>query len=188
MNKLFILMGKSASGKSTLERKINEIGLAKKVISSTTRKPRSYEEDGVDYYFINRLIFNTYLSQNQFLENSEYTTVDGKALYGINKNDVKLNESNYICVVNPHGMRQIVNNLGKENCVVIYIDRSDRERLLGSLNRDVEVDVKEVIRRYEADNIDFKDIEKESDYIIDNNKNILDSVINLMEIIKKETE
>lgn len=52
MNKLFILMGKSASGKSTLESRINEIGLAKKVISSTTRKARSYEEDGVDYYFI----------------------------------------------------------------------------------------------------------------------------------------
>ena len=50
--KLFVLLGESCSGKSTLERKIHEYGLCNKVVSMTTRKPRSNEENGEDYYFV----------------------------------------------------------------------------------------------------------------------------------------
>lgn len=186
MNKLFIVMGKSASGKSTIENKISEFKVAKKVISCTTREKRSYEKDTEDYYFLSDIVFDTYLKQKQFAEHSEYTTATGKAKYGINKNDIKLDESNYICVVNPHGMKQLVENLGASNCVTIYIKRDDKERLLASLNRDDHVNVEEVIRRFEADKRDFQRIEEVADYIIEN-KDLTDSVLDIINIIKKET-
>lgn len=186
MNKLFIIMGKSASGKSTIENKISEFGIAKKVISCTTREKRSYEKDTEDYYFLSDIVFETYLKQKQFAEHSEYTTATGKAKYGINKNDIKLDESNYICVVNPHGMEQLVENIGASNCVTMYIKRNDKERLLASLNRDEDVNVEEVIRRFEADKKDFDGIEHAADYVI-YNKDLTDSVLDIINIIKKET-
>lgn len=187
MNKLFIIMGASGSGKSTIEEKINRLRLAKKVISSTTRKPRAYETDGEDYYFLPLNVFNIYLSQGQFAENSVYTTVEGMARYGINKNDIKLKEENYVCVVNPHGMKQLVRNLGKSNCVTILIKRDDKTRLISSLNRDSEVNVDEVVRRFEADKIDFKGVENEVDYIIDN-IDLFETMIEIEKIIKSETK
>lgn len=186
MNKLFIVMGKSASGKSTIENKINKFGVAKKVISCTTREKRSYEKDTEDYYFLSNIVFNTYLKQNQFAEHSEYVTADGMAKYGINRNDIKLDENSYICVVNPQGMKQLVKNLGKSNCVTIYIERDDKERLLASLNRDKNVNIEEVIRRFEADKKDFEGIDEISDYVINNN-DLTDAVLNIIDIIKHET-
>lgn len=172
MGKLIVLVGTSGSGKSTIEQMIAESGFAKKVISTTTRQPRSYEVDGKDYYFIDEFLFETYLMQDQYLEHSAYTTVNGLARYGINKNDVKLDDSNYICVVNPHGLRQIKEKLGQENIVSFLIKRDDRSRIISALERDKSSDVlnilKEITRRFEADIKDFEGVEKEVNYVMSN--------------------
>lgn len=188
-NKLFIICGKSGSGKSTIESEIHKLGLANRVISTTTRKKRSYEQDHIDYHFISELVFKTYLSQEQYAEWSTYTTVDGKAYYGTNKNDIKLNEGNQICVVNPWGMRQLINNIGKENVVTIYIDRNDRDRVISSLKRDNSEFIKvleEVTRRFKGDDIDFYKIQDEVDYVIDNNGDIEESIDQFIKIMVKE--
>lgn len=189
MNKLFVICGESGSGKSTLESRINDLEFAKKVISTSTRKKRSYEHNHIDYHFISELIFKTYLNQGQYAEWSQYTTVDGLAYYGINKNDIKLNEFSQVCVVNPHGMRQLVDSLGKENIVTIYVKRDVKERFISTLQRD-ESDfkkvLKEAVRRLEADEIDFKDIENEADYIIENDGDIDEMLNQFIKIMVKE--
>lgn len=189
-NKLFVLIGKSGSGKSTIEKEIDRLGYANKVISTTTRSPRSYEQDGVDYYFLNETVFNIYLKQGQYAEHSTYPTVWGDANYGINKNDIKLNEGNAIAVVNPHGYFQLIDSLGKENVVGIYIDRDDRERVISAIERDKSDDLvsilEEVKRRVLADDFDFDGMKNKVDYVVENHRLHI-AIDNIIEIIKKET-
>lgn len=187
VNKLFILVGESGCGKSTLEREIANKGLAKRAISTTTRKPRSYEVDMVDYYFINEVAFNTYLKQGAFAECSQYTTVNGLASYGIMKGHLNLKDNKYICVVNPHGMRQLKESLGEENVVTIHVKRDDRSRVISALQRDNSDFGKvldETTRRFKADQIDFKNIDEEVDYILYNNGSLEESLNILESLIK----
>lgn len=178
--KLYILVGKSGSGKSTIERRISELGIANRVISSTTRNPRSNEKYGQDYYFLTEEEFSEKLNQRLFAEHSEYTTVNGMAQYGMQMKDIKLNEGTYICVVNPDGMNQVLNNLGKENCVTIYIERDDRERVCSTLMRDKSKDfgkvLEEATRRYKADEVDFSKMKDICDYVVVNE--VLDNAVN----------
>lgn len=189
-NKLFLLLGKSSSGKSVTEKEIDKLGYAKKIISMTTREAREYEIDTVDYYFISQEIFDIYLKQNQFAEHSTYPTVWGDASYGINKNDIKLDEFNGIAVVNPDGHRQLLKSLGKENIVSIYIERDDRERVVSAIERDKSKDLRkllrEIDRRLEADEIDFKGIADEVNYKI-KNIDLEQTIQQVINIIKVET-
>lgn len=190
MNKLFVLIGKSGSGKSTIEKEIDRLGYANKIISTTTRKPRSFEHDSIDYYFISQTIFDIYLKQGQYAEHSTYPTVWGLASYGINKNDIKLDEGNAIAVVNPHGYFQLVESLGKENVVGIYIDRDDRERVISAIERDKNDDLvsilEEVTRRIKADERDFEGMKNKVDYVVKNHRLHI-AIDEVVEIIKKET-
>lgn len=187
MGKLFILIGESGSGKSTVEKEIHKLGLAKKVISTTTRKPRSYEVESEDYHFISDVIFKTYLAQGQYAEWSQYTTVNGKAFYGINKNDIKLDYGNQLCVVNPHGARQLIESL-KGDAIVIHIKRNDKDRVVSALNRDesnFDNVFKEAYRRYLADKEDFADIDDIVNYVVSNDGDLEDTINQIKEIIKK---
>ena len=53
---MIVLVGESASGKSSIERNLVEKHGYNRVISYTTRKPRTGEHDGVDYHFSLRQI------------------------------------------------------------------------------------------------------------------------------------
>ena len=56
---MIVIVGESASGKSTVEKILNEKYGMRKVVSYTTRPPRDTEVNGVDYNFI---------SMNDFLD------------------------------------------------------------------------------------------------------------------------
>ena len=76
---LFIISGPSGVGKGALIKevlkKVKSLVLG---VSATTRKKREGEEEGVDYYFMDRLGFSLLLKDNHFLESEEY----GEDLYG----------------------------------------------------------------------------------------------------------
>lgn len=185
-NKLFVLVGESGSGKSTIEKEIHRLGLAKKVVSCTTREARSNEIDGEDYWFINGDIFHIYLRQGQFLEHSSYNGWK----YGLNKNDVKLDVENHVCVVNPNGLDELTKKLGEENIISIYIKRDDKKRVIGSLQRDNRNDfdfvLSETFRRYNNDKNDFKNVEEKVNYVIDNNGEIEEALEQFAKIMVKE--
>jgi len=74
MGSLVILSGPSGSGKTSVAREVcKRIGLDKTYfsISSTTRKPREGEQNGVDYFFLSKDEFLKDIEQNQFLEWAE---------------------------------------------------------------------------------------------------------------------
>lgn len=79
---LIILTGKTASGKDTIKLALlKKYPNLKKVITTTSRTPRTYEINGVDYQFLTKEQFQAKIDQNQFAEYVEY----GGNLYGTEK-------------------------------------------------------------------------------------------------------
>ena len=70
---LIVVSGPSGVGKSTV---ISEIlGIRKDIhfsVSYTTRAPRTGEEDGVNYHFVDRAEFNRMIAADELLEFAEY--------------------------------------------------------------------------------------------------------------------
>lgn len=87
---LFIVSSPSGGGKTTLIRKVLDVlrrqgRKAHFSVSHTTRAPRVGEEQGRDYYFVDRLVFQQMIEQREFLE---YAEVHGN-LYGTSKVEVE---------------------------------------------------------------------------------------------------
>lgn len=108
--KLFIVSGPSGVGKSTLVRALLEgdecRGLLHRVITYTTRPPREYEIDEVDYHFITQHEFKEKIKQNFFLEFSTwYDYYYGTPASIINKLE---KGKSFIMVVDRQGAREIM--------------------------------------------------------------------------------
>jgi guanylate kinase len=68
-NKIIIFCAPSGSGKTTIVKKIKEIfPMLSASVSATSRKPRSNEIDGVDYYFISNEDFKKKIEEEKFIE------------------------------------------------------------------------------------------------------------------------
>ncbi len=77
---LFIISAPSGSGKSTLVNEVRkQLTGIEFSVSWTTRAPRGSEQDGREYHFTTREVFERMLAADEFLEHAE---VFGKALYG----------------------------------------------------------------------------------------------------------
>ncbi len=103
---IFIFSSPSGAGKTTLVKLINQQKNFFTSISHTTRRPRTNETDGKDYYFVNKEEFNKLIKQNDFLE---YANVFNN-LYGTLKNPVlkKLKEGkNVLFDIDWQGAKQI---------------------------------------------------------------------------------
>ena len=75
-----------------------------------------------------------------------------------------------VCVLTPHGLRQIKKNLKNQDDLDIhtfYIKVPRRDRLIKMLQRGDDVD--ECIRRNQSDVGQFDGIEDEVDYVLENN-------------------
>ncbi|CAJ0746953.1 20986_t:CDS:2 [Entrophospora sp. SA101] len=86
-NLLVIISGVSGVGKSEVMKRLltySELN-SQKLITTTTRSPRSGEKDGQDYYFISREEFREGIVNNQFLEHVEYNN----NYYGTSLNSLK---------------------------------------------------------------------------------------------------
>ena len=69
---MFVLSSPSGAGKTTLTKKIAENNKSFVIsISHTTRTPRPNEIDGKDYYFVNKLKFDSLIKTNSFYEHAK---------------------------------------------------------------------------------------------------------------------
>lgn len=79
---LLCFMGPSASGKTFISEKL--LGKKQKVITTTTRKKRPLEKNGVDYYFVSKETFQTLQKQDAFFE----TDIYAGCFYGTQKQEI----------------------------------------------------------------------------------------------------
>lgn len=155
---MIVLVGESASGKSSIERYLVDNYGYSKVVSYTTRQPRPNEVDGVDYHFVGVDEFLKLKEQGFFAETATYNMWH----YGTAKEDCT---DDKIAVLTPHGLRQIskVNGI---NVLSFYIDVPRRDRLIKILQRGD--DIEEAYRRSLSDVGQFDGIKDEVDYVIYN--------------------
>ncbi|WP_026775992.1 guanylate kinase [Polaribacter sp. Hel_I_88] len=86
--KLFVFSAPSGSGKTTIVRHLlqQEKFNLEFSISATSREPRGFEKDGVDYYFISLKDFKNHIKADDFLEWEE---VYRDNFYGTLKSEVE---------------------------------------------------------------------------------------------------
>ena len=91
---MIILSSPSGAGKTTLVKLLSERKGFVTSISHTTRKPRSNEVNGKDYYFVNNEKFNQMIINEEFLE---YAMVF-KNFYGTTKSNIfkELDKSDWL--------------------------------------------------------------------------------------------
>lgn len=87
---LFIVSSPSGGGKTTLiQRTMERLGIHGRPlhfsVSHTTRAPRSNEQNGRDYFFVDRATFESMQRANAFLEWAEYAG----NLYGTSRSEVE---------------------------------------------------------------------------------------------------
>lgn len=151
--KVIAICGKSASGKDTyLQQVLNYLGdKVHEIISHTTRPPREGEIDGENYYFITEEDFTTKLANNEMLEWTTYRNwYYGTAIEALDKDKINIG------VFNRKGIDSLSNRENIDLFVVLML-AGGKTRLLRSLNREEFPDVDEIVRRYQADEEEWKD-------------------------------
>ena len=176
---LIVISGPSGIGKTTIrERLVKENDDFWYSISMTTRKPRKiektnrYEQNGIDYYFVDEDEFISNIKENNFLE---YAEVYKELYYGTLKDIVfkKLDEGiNVILEIDVNGAKQVRKNY--KNALLIFIKPRSLEELeyrLRNRRTDTEDAIKERLEKaiYEISNSGIYDYviesgSKEEDY------------------------
>ncbi len=156
---MIILVGESASGKSSIEKVLSEKYGFQKTVSYTTRPPRDSEIDGVDYHFITEDEYIEKFNSGYFVETGAYNGW----FYGTTRDQYK---GNTVCVLTPHGLRQIRKNFNEQDIKAFYIKVPRRDRLIKILERGD--DIEEAIRRNQSDVGQYDGIEDEVDFVLEN--------------------
>jgi guanylate kinase len=153
---LIVITGESGCGKSTLEKMAVEAGI-KKVVSTTTRLPRSGEVDGVDYNFID---YSDFFKLNDEGKLAESVLYNGN-YYGIRVEDCV---DDVIAVVEPNGLKQLLCKKDL-NITVIYLKSTDEERAMFMLKRGDTFDA--MSERILKDRTHFAGVEELADTVIE---------------------
>lgn len=163
--KIIVLVAKSSAGKDNILNKVVELNSKVKTIVSYTSRPiRQGEIDGITYHYISNEKVNNMLTNQEFIENRIYNTVNGKWIYGVGKSSFDLYSKNtYIVILDLQGLKQLEKYLDENNkldCLIsIYVRASGQTRLLRSLKREGQLSnnqCKEIARRYIVDEDDME--------------------------------
>lgn len=148
VRRIVVLSAPSGGGKTTIARAVRErypdrFGFS---VSATTRKPRSNERDGVDYYFLTRTQFLEGVGAGRFLEYAEYAG----EMYGTLKSEVEkvLGTGAHVLLdIEVEGARQVREQYPPPRSVSIFILPSDPRVLLERLRQRKSESVEQIRRR-----------------------------------------
>lgn len=160
---LFVIMGKSSSGKDTIYTTLmgdKELCL-KKIVTYTTRPAREGECDGNEYYFVDENKMNDMKFAGKIIEQRSYNTMHGVWNYfTADDENIKIDTENYMVIGTLDSYEKLRNYYGCDRVVPFYIEVDDGERLLRALTRErmqKEPKYSEMCRRYLADEEDFSE-------------------------------
>lgn len=185
MKKIIVLLGASATGKDTVAKHISEKYNIPMAISYTTRPMRSNETQGVEYYFISDDEMHEKFKNGEVIEHTSYYIQSEDVSYTYANVVEEFEKGDYILtILNPHGLYQFNKSQYKDNLVSIMLNCDARVRLIRSLNRDENVNVKEVLDREIRDELDFIERRPKTDYEIDTNKPLEEVFNNIDKVIE----
>ena len=184
MIRVYAIIGKAGSGKDYVLKKVLKNIDAHGIVSCTTRPPREGEVEGKDYHFVSSAYFRN--NHDKFLE---YQPFNGW-WYGTRYEDLSEEKIN-IGVFNLDGLYDLIRS-EVDRVRVIYLLADDKTRLIRQLQREENPNIKEIFRRYEADELDFdvvydslRMLPPEDQLIIDNSKNGIETVYEIVQFIKE---
>lgn len=158
-----LIVGKSGSGKSTIERILEEQGF-KRIISSTSRPKRKDEVDGVDYIFRTTHEMLVKASKGEM---AEYQFV-GNYIYGIEKTQL-VSKGRKVAVVGMEGLEKLSQIEGVQ-IRSFYLKVPFFTRLKRMLER--KDPISDIFRRIRLDPRLFKGAKEKVDHIIDGRKDL----------------
>ena len=162
MGKIFIIMGKSASGKDTIYSRIIEeqAQCLKKCVIYTTRPMRMGEVDGKEYFFVDENKLNELKAQGKVIEHRTYNTAFGPWHY-FTVNDGQFDDDRDCLMPGTlESFCEIKKYFEDGRVVPIYVHVDDYERLLRALERERSQNnpgYVEMCRRFVADSQDFSE-------------------------------
>ena len=165
MYKVIALVGKAGAGKDAImNAMLKRTSKLHPIVSCTTRPMRQGEEEGKSYFFLTSEQFAEKLENGLMFE----ATIFNDWCYGTSIDSLSEDKIN-IGVYNPTGI-EILSEVSDIDLFPVYIYANDKVRLIRQLNREENPDVKEVIRRYQADDEDFENLEDiDFSLTVDNN-------------------
>jgi guanylate kinase len=128
--KLIVLSGPGGVGKSTVAKKLREVDDFWVSVSATTRKPRSNEVDGHDYFFVSDEEFSRMINEDEFLEWAEFA---GNR-YGTPQKKVEqalLLGRNVLLEIEIAGAKQVKSHLPQS--VLVFLEPPTWEELVARL-------------------------------------------------------
>ena len=162
MGKLYFLMGKSASGKDTIyKRLLKEMPQLFPYVGFTTRPKREGEQEGREYHFTSVKELKAYEASGRLIEKRVYHTVYGDwYYYSVDTAEVNLEEKDYLYIGTLESFVKIRDYYGKNRVVPIYIQVEDGLRLERALQRERRQQnpgYAEMCRRFLTDSEDFSE-------------------------------
>lgn len=164
MAKLYVIMGKSSSGKDTVYSLLKESVSPKftTVVMYTTRPMREGESDGREYYFTNDETAKKLEADGKIIELRAYNTVHGVWKYfTVDDGQIDVNsDNNYLIIATLEAYKKYLSYYGKDIVIPIYIEVEDGIRIHRALAREDKQEnpkYAEMCRRFLADEADFSE-------------------------------
>ena len=161
MSKIFYLMGKSASGKDTIYKKmVEQLPDFKTIVIYTTRPIREGERDGVEYFFVDDNAVDKFQEEGKMIELREYNTVHGIWKYFTVDDGQFDSEAHLLAIGTIESYMKLKTYFGEGKIVPIYVEVDDGLRLERALAREraqKQPKYEEMCRRFLADAADFSE-------------------------------
>ncbi len=163
MGKIFYIIGKSATGKDTIYKKLlNKYPeILKNVVLYTTRPRREGEIDGVTYNFVSEAEYTNLKRDGFIIEDRSYDTVHGIWRYFTVKDGrFDIERNNYLISGVLDSYVSTRDYFGSDVVIPIYIEVEDGERLSRALKREKKPGNRkyaEMCRRFLSDTDDFSE-------------------------------
>ena len=185
-NIMVILSSPSGAGKTTITKKIQQKYHSFKIsVSHTTRKPRSNEVDGVDYFFTSKEDFKKLINEGKFYE---YAKIFDNYYGTLKKSVDNLFKTNDIIFdIDWQGTKQL-SKFKNLKLVKIYLIPPNKKELKERLIKRNQDTATEVERRFKAFDEDIQHW-KDYDYILINKNldNCYKQIENIISINKSKS-
>ena len=173
--RIICLLGKSGSGKSTVEAGLEKLGYHR-IISYTTRQIRGKEQNGIDYYYVDKKQYQKIINNDMLMEHAEY---NGN-FYGAPR---PVGSINNVIVVETSGFESIKRIYG-DQAIGVYIDTPD-DVIAQRLNKRNDTSESEASNRKIEDERKFNAIKNKVDLVVNGNQSVDNIIIEILKYVRE---
>ena len=158
---IVVLVGKTASGKTTVANELCKHHGYKRIVTYTTRPMRENEVQDVDYHFISDEQFNKMVENNEFTEYKCYNAAHGVRSYAsVVTSEQEHSDDCYVIILTPQGLRDLSKKLSRYIAFYLNVDfKTQLERLKKRGDEE-----QQIIKRLKNDDKDFENVIDIVDY------------------------